>query len=62
MTVDMSIFGNPFLEVGDLIIINYPYQSLSADSSSNDYRVFVVLSIEHIYDSGLETSITCRTL
>jgi hypothetical protein len=62
MTVDMSIFGNPFLEVGDLIIINYPYQSLSADSSSNDYRVFVVLSIEHSYDSGLETSIVCRTL
>ena len=62
MTVNMSIFGNPFLEVGDLIIINHAYQSLSANSLDDNYRVFVVLSIEHTYNSGLETNIVCRTL
>lgn len=62
MTVQMSVFGNPFLEVGDLIIINYPYQSLSADSEDDNYRVFVVLTIDHTYEAGLETQITCRTL
>lgn len=62
MTVEMSVFGNPFLEVGDLITINYPYQSLSAEPENENYRVFVVLGIDHKYEAGLETQITCRTL
>jgi len=58
----MSVFGNPFVEVGDLITINYPYQSLSSTSGNENYRKFVVLGIDHTYESGLETKIICRTL
>jgi hypothetical protein len=62
MTVDMSVFGNPFLEIGDLITINHPYQSLSAQPDAANYRKFVVIGIDHNYESGLETQIKCRTL
>jgi|688.fasta_scaffold05335_14 hypothetical protein len=62
MTVEMTVFGNPFLEVGDLIEINHSYQSLSAQSGNTNYRKFVVLGIDHNYESGLETQIRCRTL
>jgi len=56
ITVSMKVFGNPFIAVGDVIKIYHSYQSLDGS------REFVVLTVDHQYDQGLETSIICRTL
>ena len=54
--VDMSIFGNPLISVGDIVGIKYSYQGLSGTEN------FIVTNVKHSYSQGLETQITCRTL
>lgn len=54
--VDMSIFGNPLISVGDIVGINYSYHGLSGEGN------FIVTNVKHSYSQGLETQITCRTL
>jgi hypothetical protein len=54
--VEMSIFGNPLISVGDMVSINYLYQGLNGTEN------FIVTSIKHSFSQGLETSITCRAL
>lgn len=55
-TVNMNVFGNPLISVGDIISINYPYQGLAGTEK------FIVTNINHTFDQGLSTSITCRLL
>jgi hypothetical protein len=54
--IDMSIFGNPLISVGDIVGIKYTYQGLSGTEN------FIVTNVKHSYSQGLETQITCRTL
>ena len=54
--VDMSIFGNPLISVGDIVGIKYSYQGLSGTEN------FIVTNVKHSCSQGLETQITCRTL
>jgi hypothetical protein len=54
--VSMDIFGNPLISVGDLVTIKYSYQGFAGTEK------LIVTSVNHTYNSGLETSITCRTL
>ncbi len=54
--VQMSVFGNPLLSVGDIVSVKYPYQGFSGTEK------FIITSISHTYNQGLETRITCRTL
>lgn len=54
--VDMEVFGNPLISVGDIITINYPYNQLTTS------RKFVVTNVNHSFRGGLNTSISCRTL
>ena len=54
--VDMSIFGNPLISVGDIVGIKYTYQGLAGTEN------FIVTNVKHSYSQGLETQITCRTL
>lgn len=56
MVVQMSVFGNPLLSVGDIIKINYPYQDLTTSQK------FLITNINNSYNQGLETTITCRSL
>ena len=55
--INLSVFGNPFISVGDIIAIDYPYNGLSYETQK-----FIVNNVEHTYDQGLETKLTCRTL
>jgi hypothetical protein len=55
--IDLNVFGNPLISVGDIINIVYPYQGLTAGTEK-----FIITSIRHNYSEGLETSITCRSL
>jgi hypothetical protein len=54
--VNITTFGNPLLSLGDIVTINYPFQGF------NGTEKFIVISIEHSYDGGLETTVTCRLI
>lgn len=54
--LELNIFGNPLLKVGDIISVKHNYQGL------NGTEKFIITSISHSYNQGLETSIVCRTL
>lgn len=54
--VNMQVFGNPLVSVGDIITINYPSNAL------NGTQKFVVMNVNNSFSDGLETSITARTL
>ena len=54
--VKMTVFGNPLLSVGDIVSIKYTYQGLAGTEK------FIISSVSHTYNQGLETVITCRTL
>jgi hypothetical protein len=54
--VEMSIFGNPLISVGDIVSIKYLYQGLSGEEN------FIVTNVKHSFSQGLETNITCRAL
>lgn len=56
MVLNMSVFGNPLLSVGDIIKVKYEYNNLTTSQK------FLITDINHSYNQGLETSITCRTL
>ncbi len=58
--VDMEIFGNPAISVGEIITIKYPYASLSGDSEKER---FIVTAVKHEYkDGGLITNISGRKI
>ena len=52
----MSVIANPLISVGDVVTIKYPYINLDGTQK------FIVTNVNHTYGSGLETTITCRTL
>jgi len=54
--VNLKIFGNPLISVGDIVSIKDVYHSLSGSET------FIVTEVKHSFSEGLETSITCRTL
>jgi hypothetical protein len=54
----MQVFGNPLLNVGDIISITHPLQGLDAGNSER----FIVTNINHSYDQGLQTNIKCRLI
>lgn len=54
--VEMSVFGNPLISVGDIVTVKYDYHAFDGTEK------LIVTSIAHRYNDGLETSITCRTL
>lgn len=53
--LSVSIFGNPLLQLGDLVAINYP----SRDMYRDDEKFFVV-GISNSWDNGLTTQLTLR--
>ena len=55
-TVSMEVFGNPLISVGDIVTVKYSYQGLAGTEK------LIVTGVTHRYNSGLETSINCRTL
>ena len=54
--ITMDVFGNPLLSVGDIITIKYTYQGFAGTEK------MIITNVTNRYDSGLETSIVCRTL
>lgn len=54
--VSMSIFGNPLIQVGDIVSIKYQYQGYSGTEA------FIVTSVSHSYSNGIQTDLVCRTI
>lgn len=54
--VDVTVFGNPLIALGDIVTINYPYQGF------NGTEKFIVTAISHTFSQGLETRVTCRLM
>lgn len=54
-SVTLEIFGNPAIEVGDVITINYPKNNLDGT------KKFVVTNVNTSFGEGLQTSITARS-
>jgi hypothetical protein len=54
--INLSIFGNPFIAVGDIVSVKYSYQGLDGTQK------FIVTNVRHTFSDGLDTEITCRSL
>lgn len=54
--VNLSVFGNPFIAVGDIVSVKYTYQGLDGTQK------FIVTNVRHSFNQGLDTEITCRSL
>ena len=55
-SINMSIFGNPAIEVGDIITVNYPKNNL------NGTQKFLVTNVNTQFEEGVSTSITARSI
>lgn len=53
--VTITAFGNPLIQLGDLVAIQYPAKSMTYET----HKYFVV-GVENNYDGGLDTSVTLR--
>lgn len=49
-TVSLNIFGNPLIQVGDIVTLNYSLNGISSQK-------YVVQSVSHSFDTGLSTSL-----
>lgn len=55
-SINMEIFGNPAIEVGDIITVNYPKNDLDGTQK------FLVTNVNSSFDGGLSTNITARSI
>lgn len=55
-SISMEIFGNPSIEVGDIITINYAKNDLT------ESKKFLVTSINLSFEEGISTSLTARSI
>jgi len=53
--LSLSIFGNPMIQVGDVINLNYPLMGV------NDQKYFVT-SVSHDFNNGLDTKLGLNML
>lgn len=54
--IEMEVFGNPLIAVSDIVSIKYVYQGILGTEK------FIVTRVQHEFNEGLVTSLTCRTL
>lgn len=64
--VDIQCFPNPLIQVGDLVEISYPLNSIySSDDvvpAGKTSSKYVILDVGHSWDNGLATSVKCRSI
>lgn len=54
--VEMEVFSNPIISVGDVISINYPKNNLDGTQK------FVITRVDNSFKEGLQTTITARSV
>ena len=61
--VRLDVFPNPILEVGDIVEISYPTNSIySTEDSGKTAGKYIILDIEQGYSQSPSTKITCRSI
>lgn len=55
-SINMEVFGNPAVEVGDIITINYP------DNDLDGTKKFLVTNVRVSFEEGVSTNITARSI
>jgi outer membrane lipoprotein-sorting protein len=64
--IDIQCFPNPLIQVGDMVEISYPLNSIySSDDtipSGKSASKYVILDVGHSWDFGLSTSVRCRSI
>jgi len=55
-SIEMEVFGNPVIEVGDIITVNYPENNL------NGTQKFLVTNVGVSFEEGVSTTITARSI
>lgn len=53
--VSVEMFGNPLIQIGDVVTLDYPHKNISR----NTHRYFVV-AVSHSFENGLSTQLTLR--
>lgn len=51
--VTVTVFGNPLLQVGDLVSVNYPAKNMDPDTHQ-----YFVMTVSNAYAAGIETTMT----
>lgn len=54
--LNMNVFSNPLISVGDVITVNHP------DNGLDGSKKFIVVNVNQDFDEGLNTSITARSI
>lgn len=54
--LNMNVFSNPLISVGDVITVEYP------DNGLDGTKKFIVTNVNQSFDQGLDTSITARSI
>ena len=54
--INLNIFGNPLISIGDIITIKHSLQGFTGAEK------LIVTNVIHRYSEGLETTISCRTI
>lgn len=57
ITYSLAVFGNPKIQIGDVVSLNYSQANIT-DASSKYY----VIAVDHEYDGGLETNVQLRKI
>lgn len=55
--IEMQVFGNPIIEPGDIVSINYPLQDLLYTD-----KKYIVTSVSSEFQEGVNTRVTCRAI
>jgi hypothetical protein len=55
-TVDLKVFGNPLISVGDIVTVKHTYAGLAGTEN------LIVTNVNQEFSDGLETTIACRSL
>jgi hypothetical protein len=51
----LKIFGNPLIQLGDVIDLTYPLTGINQ-------KLFVVQAVKHTFNNGLETDLTLNAI
>jgi hypothetical protein len=54
-TVRLNIFGNPLIQVGDIVTLTYYLKGINSQK-------YFVNSVDHNFSNGLETSLTMNRI
>jgi hypothetical protein len=59
VSYEIEIFGNPYVQVGDIVNFTYNYGKININTPNKKY---LVISVNHNFSSGLTTTIKIRPL